>query len=135
MDLLETVLKKHGLKKTHFRIELLNHFYQTNSSLTIDEIRKKTRKTNDKVTIYRALNAFKKSGLIHQVPDKNNLIRYALCQTQCQKDGHLHQHAHFICHNCEDTFCLDKVLVPSIEKINGCKIDIYHKIGTNRENQ
>lgn len=121
---LEFVLKNHGLRKTGFRIELLGLFSEANSSLTVEEIKNIVKSTNDKVTIYRALDAFEKNGLIHQVPDKSNLIRYALCQEdeKCSTTGHHHNHAHFICDKCNSTYCVDNVKIPLVKNTNGFDI-------------
>lgn len=120
---LELVLKNHGLRKTAFRKELLSLFSDGPSSLTVEEIKRKVKSTNDKVTIYRALDAFEKNGLIHQVPDKSNLIRYALCQEEeCNSSGHQHNHAHFICDNCNNTYCIDNIEMPVITNAKGFQI-------------
>jgi len=111
----EVLLRDRGLRKTVFRKELLELFYKTSSSLTAEEIRNKIDTTNDKVTIYRALDAFEKNGLIHRVPDKNNLTRYALCKSECSSHQHTHNHAHFICNNCNETFCINEVEIPEIK--------------------
>ena len=117
------ILEKFNLKKTNFRIELIKLFQSSSSSLTADEIKQKINSTNDKVTIYRALTAFEKKCLIHRVPDKSNLIRYALCQKECSKTHHKHNHAHFICNVCAKTFCLDDIKLPQINNTSGFKIN------------
>lgn len=121
---LELVLKNHGLRKTAFRKELLSLFTEANSSLTVEEIKNRVTSTSDKVTIYRALDSFEKNGLIHQVPDKSNLIRYALCHEDesCSTSGHQHNHAHFICETCNSTYCVDNIKIPSIKHTNGFTI-------------
>jgi len=120
---LELILKNHGLRKTVFRKELLTLFSDSTSSLTVEEIKSKVKTTNDKVTIYRALDAFEKNGLIHQVPDKSNLIRYALChEEKCSSSGHQHNHAHFICDNCNKTYCIENVEIPIITNAEGFTI-------------
>ena len=85
-------LKKHGLRKTTFRLELLALFKEITSSLSAEEVKNRILGKTDKVTVYRALDAFEKSGLIHLVPGKGNVTRYALCQTECGSDNHLHNH-------------------------------------------
>ncbi len=119
----EKILEKINLKKTNFRIELIELFQSSISSLTADEIKQKINSTNDKVTIYRALTAFEKKCLIHRVPDKKNLIRYALCQKECGQTQHKHSHAHFICNICAKTFCLDNIKLPQINNTSGFKIN------------
>ena len=110
------ILENYSLKKTKFRIELIHLFQTSKSSLTIEEIKQKSKSTNDKVTIYRALEVFEKNGLIHRVPDKSNLTRYALCHDKCSPDQHIHNHAHFICNMCSKTFCLENIETPTIKK-------------------
>lgn len=119
---LESVFRDHNLKKTPFRSELLSLFYSSRSSLTVEEIKKKVEISKDKVTIYRALDAFEHKGLIHRVPDKSNLTRYALCPSECNSHQHIHNHAHFICNACNETYCIDEVLPPKVENVNGFHI-------------
>lgn len=119
MEDLDAILKNHGLRKTTFRKELLSFFYDSNSSLTADEIKCRVGNATDKVTIYRALDAFEKSGLIHRVPDISNLTRYAICHTECSSEKHVHNHAHFICNECNETFCIDDIQMPTVEATKG----------------
>lgn len=120
---LESVLQTHGLRKTAFRKELLGLFYDARSSLTVEEVKSKVKSTNDKVTVYRALDAFEKSGLIHRVPDKENLIRYALCpKEECSAKEHNHNHAHFICTDCNETFCIEDIQIPEVDNAKGFAI-------------
>ena len=116
---------KYGLKKTSFRNELLIFFQSSSSSLTVKKIIKKFASSVDKVSIYRALNSFEKSGLIHKVPDKNNLLRYSLCSSECGPGKHSHDHAHLLCSICDETFCLDDFLLPNIKSHNGYVINNY----------
>ena len=89
----------------------------------IKEISKQFSSSTDKASIYRALDSFEKSGLIHQVPDKNNLLRYSLCKSECKPNHHAHDHAHFLCSVCEETFCLDDFKFPTAKSHNGFLIN------------
>lgn len=119
---LDLILRNHGLRKTAFRKELLSLFYDARSSLTVEEIKSNVKTTTDKVTIYRALDAFEKNGLIHRVPDKSNLIRYALCHKECNAKEHIHNHAHFICNNCNETYCIEDIKIPIVNQSKGFNI-------------
>ena len=121
MSIPEELLKHYGLRNTIFRKKLLKLFQDSDLSLTVEYIKGKIGKKNDKVTIYRALNTFQKSGLIHQVPDRNNLTRYALCNVECKPSNHIHHHAHFICDYCDNTLCIEEIDFPKIKKIKGFK--------------
>ncbi len=121
MKISEESLSNYGLRNTAFRKKLLKLFQDSEETLTVEYIKDKIGRKNDKVTIYRALSKFEKSGLIHQVPDKNNLSRYALCNSECNPSNHIHQHAHFICNHCDNTLCIEEIDFPKIKKIKGFK--------------
>ena len=75
---IKSTLAKHGLSRTDFRTDLLVLFYSSdNISLSVDDILKHFNNSIDKVTVYRSLTSFENKGLIHIVPDANNL-RYSL---------------------------------------------------------
>ena len=113
------ILSKNGLSKTSFRKKLIKLFYLSKSSLSIDEIINGLDYKIDKVSVYRALNAFEENGLIHKVPDKGNLMRYALCQSECSSTKHSHNHAHLLCDKCNSTFCLNDFKIPVENKYKG----------------
>ena len=113
------ILSRNGLSKTSFRKKLIKLFYLSKSSLSIDEIINNLSYKVDKVSVYRALNAFEENGLIHKVPDKDNLMRYALCQSECSSKKHSHNHAHLLCNKCNATYCLNDFKMPIETKYKG----------------
>ena len=116
----ELILSENGINKTKFRTDLLNLFYLTKGSLSVEDILNKFKKSINKVTVYRCLKSFEEKGLIHEVPDNNNLIRFALCNNkECDAKSHNHNHSHFLCSSCNQTFCLDSVKIPDINCIKG----------------
>lgn len=117
------LLEKYGLRKTSFRAELISLFVESQTSLTVDEIRSQVETSKDKVTVYRALETFEKNGLIHKVPDKDNHLRFALC-SECEAHHHIHNHVHFICEECCNTFCLDGIVAPKITAPEGYSISM-----------
>jgi Fur family transcriptional regulator, ferric uptake regulator len=122
------ILANHGISKTKFRIYLLNLFYDK-QSLTVKEIINKSSNLINKVTIYRALVSFEEKGLIHKVPGSNNVIRYSLCNVdECSSNLHNHNHGHFICNNCNKTFCLEDYKSPDINPIDGFYINSLNLI-------
>lgn len=116
------MLSKNGLSKTSFRKKLIKLFYITNSSLSIDEVINGLHSKVDKATVYRALNAFEENGIIHKVPDKDNLLRYALCQKECSSTKYSHNHAHLLCNKCNSTYCLNDFIIPVKNNYNGFKV-------------
>ena len=125
---IEEIFSKYGLKKTTFRIELYLLFYNSKNSLSVKHITNEFSSSIDKVSIYIALDSFERSGLIHKVPDKDNLLRYSLCQSECSPNSHSHDHAHLLCSKCNETFCLNDFEFPSLKKYKGFVIDNYQII-------
>ena len=117
------LLSQHGLSKTSFRKFLIELFYKTHHALSVDEIINNLSYQIDKVSIYRALNAFEKNGLIHKVPDKANLIKYALCKSECSAEKHLHNHAHLLCSICNETYCINDFKIPVVNEYKGFLIN------------
>ena len=109
----QSILSRNGISRTQFRTELLNFFYSSNMSLSVEDILRHFDNSINKVTVYRSLESFENKGLIHKVPDTNNLKRYSLCrENECNVISHNHNHGHFICYSCNQTFCLEEVEVP-----------------------
>ena len=117
------ILSQHGLNKTSFRKQLIKLFYMSKHSLLVEDIISNISTTVDKVSVYRALNAFEKNGLIHKVPDKANLIRYALCSSECTSTNHFHNHAHLLCSNCNETYCINDFKIPVLNEYKGFVIN------------
>lgn len=115
------LLSRNGIRKTNFRIELLELFIRKKHGLSHRDINEEIGCAPDKVTIYRALDTFLDKGIIHKVPDINNNSRYALTNTNCSKGKH--NHAHLICNECKKTFCLEDIQLPEIKNNNGIKIE------------
>jgi len=115
-------LSAHGLRKTPFRVELLKLFMESKHSLSHQNIRERITSTKDKVTIYRGLAAFLEKGLIHKVPDPNNVVKYALCPEEHSQNTNEHSHAHFLCNECHNTFCMYDVKLPLYTNVDGFKI-------------
>ncbi len=113
------ILKKIGLSITDSRKQILELFYTNTGALAHADIEKKSSQNFDRVTVYRTLQTFLDKGLIHTIPTTDNSVRYALCKDECTQGHHHDNHIHFICDNCNTTFCLDDIIVPSIKLPKG----------------
>jgi Fur family ferric uptake transcriptional regulator len=115
----ETVLKKAGLSVTESRKTILELFFASEGALAHADIEKHSSINIDRVTVYRTLQTFVESGIIHQIPTTDNTILYALCKDSCEAGHHHDEHVHFICVSCNKTNCLDDVIVPKVKLPNG----------------
>lgn len=108
------LLKRSNLSITDSRKKILESFFQENSALAHADIEDHVGEDFDRVTIYRTLQTFVDKGIIHTIPTPDNAVLYALCKDSCSAGHHHDNHVHFICDNCNKTFCLEDVVVPTV---------------------
>ena len=113
------LLKRNSLSVTDSRKKILQLFLEQPGALAHGDIEKKAGEKFDRVTVYRTLQTFVDKGIIHTIPTADNSIRYALCKDECSEGHHHDQHIHFVCNNCNNTYCLDDVVTPEIKLPKG----------------
>ena len=118
-ETLLSILKKHRLRNTDCRQEVLSLFLATDFALSNADIEKSISQNYDRVTIYRTLKNFLEKGIIHKVLDDIGNPKYALCKEQCSPESHNHQHVHFKCVSCGQTNCLENIQIPQFELPQG----------------
>lgn len=114
-----TILKNHKLSVTGSRQKIMELFLASAGALSHADIEKSSGPAFDRVTIYRTLQSFVESGIIHLIPTTDNSIKYALCKDDCQSGHHHDNHVHFVCDECKQTTCLDEVVIPVIKLPKG----------------
>jgi len=100
------ILKTANLYRTEARLMILKILLEADEPLRQDQIAVQFgRKRLDKVTIYRTLESFCASGLVHKVFLQKRACYFELSgnctEEQC--------HPHFICTGCGDTHCLTEM--------------------------
>jgi|GEM_PF-63887 len=119
-----SLLKQHKLKKTEVRVQVLNCFLTHSYALGSTELELLITKNLDRVTLYRTLKVFEKSGLIHPVIKDDGTTLYAPCLPEQCKIKHEHDnHIHFQCKLCRKTFCLNDLVTPKIISPQGFIIE------------
>jgi Fur family ferric uptake transcriptional regulator len=113
------ILKRTGLSITDGRKVILDLFLSSSGALSHADIEKHKSVNFDRVTVYRTLQTFVESGIIHQIPTTENTILYGLCKDPCEGGHHHDEHVHFVCNSCEKTICLDDVTVPEVKLPRG----------------
>lgn len=111
-------MKKTNFRITPFREKVLNLFKDSEPALTVKEIEHHLEQF-DRITLYRTLKLFTENGILHEITHPNEK-RFALCKEPCNEDGHNHEHLHFHCSKCENTFCINTKVVPI--KLDGFKV-------------
>jgi Fur family transcriptional regulator, ferric uptake regulator len=118
MDI-KDILKKSNLSVTASREKILHLFLEQEGALAHGDIEKRAGEKFDRVTVYRTLQAFVEKGIIHTIPTADNSIRYALCKDNCEEGHHHDHHVHFVCSQCNVTYCLDDVVTPELKLPKG----------------
>ncbi|MBL7730509.1 MAG: transcriptional repressor [Chitinophagaceae bacterium] len=116
------LLRRNNLSITGSRKKILHLFLEQNGALAHGDIEKKAGEKFDRVTVYRTLQTFVDKGIIHIIPTADNSIRYALCKDDCTEGHHHDHHIHFVCTQCNNTYCLDDVVTPEVKLPNGYTI-------------
>jgi Fur family ferric uptake transcriptional regulator len=115
----DSLLQRNSLSVTESRKKILQLFMEQAGALAHGDIEKKAGEKFDRVTVYRTLQKFVDKGIIHTIPTADNSIRYALCKDECSEGHHHDHHIHFVCNNCNNTYCLDDVVTPDIKLPKG----------------
>ena len=108
------LLHAHGLRKTPIRTEMLALFMRHATALSASDIITNMKTKLDRVTAYRALSSFEEHGILHRASEDERGVKYALCGQHCPDELHADRHAHFICDDCHQTYCLEDVQVPKV---------------------
>lgn len=115
-------LKKHGLRVTDARLQILDIFQTRAYALSQPDLMELLPATTDRVTVYRILERFVQHGLLHEVADFSGAIHYALCKEQCDEAKHRHDHLHLHCRVCKTTQCTN-ILLPEFSLPTSFKIE------------
>lgn len=113
MEYLNTIdkrLKKHQIRPTKIRREILNLFIKSEHALSHTDIVNELSHQIDRVTIYRALKLFADNGLIHKVLDDSGIAKFACLLSENNESIEIcDEHLHFKCLNCGHIFCLNSI--------------------------
>lgn len=121
------ILKNHKLRITNSRVDVLGSFLEENRALSLGNL--ETEFPNyDRVTLYRTLNSFLESGILHKIPNDLGTATYGLCHETCGPAEHNHDHVHFKCNDCGKLECLDDLNVPNVSVPTGYRISQVNMI-------
>lgn len=110
-------LKRREIKPTAIRLLVLKAMMQADQAVSLLDL-ENMLDTVDKSTIFRTITLFLSHHLIHSIDDGTGSLKYAVCDNACMcavED----LHTHFYCEECQRTFCLEFIHIPTVELPNG----------------
>lgn len=116
------ILKTHQLRITDCRMDVMQFFLDEKSALSQSDLENQLTKY-DRVTLYRTLNSFLDSGILHRIPNETGTATYGLCHDTCSPYHHEHNHVHFKCNNCGQIECLEEKVTHHVTIPSGYKLD------------
>jgi len=107
---IDKTMKKHQIRPTKIRREILSLFFKADYALSHADIVHDLCNQFDRVTIYRALKLFADHGLIHRVMDDSGAAKFACPFSETsQTDEICGEHLHFKCLSCGHIYCLKQI--------------------------
>ena len=112
-----TLLEEHNIKPTANRLIVLRTLDGAGRPMSLTELENKIL-TIDKSGIFRTLSLFREQHLVHVIEDGGDGVRYELCHSH-HDDIDDDLHVHFYCEQCQQTYCLDHLEMPSFDLPEG----------------
>jgi Fur family ferric uptake transcriptional regulator len=106
----EQQLRATGGRLTQPRVAVLAMLMAANHAISHHEVAAgvATRQPIDRVTVYRVLDWLVDAGIAHRIAGDDRVWRFMLSRDHAgSKPEVKHQHAHFTCNQCGQTFCLN----------------------------
>lgn len=105
---LRSILHQCNMKSTKIRMMVLELLLNSDVAMSHSQISERLGKQEqeiDKVTLYRTLNTFVEKKLAHKVATQDRNWLYAVYDSDAEHAEDGHEHAHFICIDCEKIYC------------------------------
>jgi Fur family ferric uptake transcriptional regulator len=110
---LESILIAKQINPTAMRLLVLEFLLKQKTAISLSDLEKEFERS-DRTTLYRTLKTFEEKGMIHDIKDGTEAVKYAICEADCKEGVHHDMHLHFYCTICKELFCLPKAQIPAI---------------------
>ena len=110
-------LEAKGIKPTANRILVLKTLASEHHPPSLSSLEHKML-TMDKSSIFRVLTLFLEHDVVHAFEDGRGILNYELCEEEGKCDHH-DGHIHFYCEDCQRSFCMEDIHIPSFELPEG----------------
>ncbi len=118
METIEQVLESKNIRVTAMRLLIYKYLAKKQVAVTLTDIENAFAKA-DRTTLYRTVKTFEEKGIAHQIDDGTGIVKYALCEQDCNCEIETDLHLHFHCNICNETVCLTEHKIPQIKVPDG----------------
>lgn len=114
---IDEILTRHGVRPTAVRVLIYRQMATHSNTFSLTDLETELD-TVDKSTLFRTLTLFSAHQLLHETEDGSGMKKYCLCRNDhfCTPEE---MHVHFYCEKCQQTYCLDNVLIPHVNLPSG----------------
>lgn len=110
---LENMLIAKQINPTAMRLLVLDFLLKQKAAINLGDLETEFERA-DRTTLYRTLKTFEEKGMVHNIKEGTESVKYAVCEAECKEGIHYDMHLHFYCTKCKELFCLPKVQIPEI---------------------
>ncbi|MEZ7514166.1 Fur family transcriptional regulator [Flavobacterium frigidarium] len=118
MEKIVQLLESKGIRPTAMRLMTYKRLAELNVAISLGDL-EKDFKVSERSTLFRTMKAFEEKSIVHQIEDGTGVIKYALCEENCECEVGNDLHLHFHCNNCNETVCLTEHKIPHISLPDG----------------
>jgi Fur family ferric uptake transcriptional regulator len=118
MEKIVKKLESRGIRPTAMRLITYKRLAQLNVAVSLGELEKHFERS-ERSTLFRTMKTFEENAIVHQIEDGTGVIKYALCEEDCECEVGNDLHLHFHCNSCGETVCLTDHKIPQINLPEG----------------
>lgn len=118
MEKIVQLLESKGIRPTAMRLMTYKRLAELEVAISLGDL-ENDFKVSERSTLFRTIKTFEEKGVVHQIEDGTGVLKYALCEENCECEVGNDLHLHFHCTRCNETVCLTDRKIPQVNLPQG----------------